>query len=42
MTIELGRTLTRPERRDLDSEAERLGAFLDPDGPRALVMVPPD
>ena len=31
MTIELGRALTPAERRDLDEEAERLGAFLDPD-----------
>jgi DNA glycosylase AlkZ-like len=42
MTIELGRRLTRDERRDLDEEAERLGAFLDPDGRRAMVMVRAD
>jgi Winged helix DNA-binding domain len=42
MTIEPGRRLTPAERRELDDEAERLGAFLDPDGPRSVVLVPPD
>ena len=41
MTIELGRPLTPAERRDLDEEAERPGAFLDPDGPRETRVVPP-
>jgi Winged helix DNA-binding domain len=41
MTIELGRTLTKAERRDLDEEAERLAAFLDPVGARERVLVPP-
>lgn len=42
MTIELGRPLTPAERRDLDEEAERLGAFLDPDSQRTVVLAPPD
>lgn len=41
MTIELGRVLSTSERRELDEEAERLGAFLDPDRSRAVVLVPP-
>ena len=40
MTIELGRVLSPAERRDLDEEAERLGAFLDPDGARETRVVP--
>jgi len=39
MTIELGRRLTKPERRELDAEAEALSAFLDPGRPRELVVV---
>lgn len=38
MTIELGRSLTPAEREDLEGEAERLGAFLDPDGRRELAI----
>jgi winged helix DNA-binding protein len=41
LTIELGRALTATERRDLDDEAERLAMFLDPDGRRATVVIPP-
>ena len=41
LTIELGRTVTATERRDLDDEAERLGEFLDPAGRRATVMILP-
>jgi hypothetical protein len=41
MTIELGRALSRAERRELDDEAERLALFLDPDVRRATVVVPP-
>jgi DNA glycosylase AlkZ-like len=40
MTIELGRALTPPERRDLEDEAARLAGFLDPDGVRDLVLIP--
>jgi Winged helix DNA-binding domain len=39
MTIELGRRLTKPERRDLDAGAEALSTFLDPDRPREIVVV---
>ncbi len=39
MTIELGRVLSPAERRELDEEAERLGAFLDPDRTRDVVLV---
>ena len=39
MTIELGRVLSPAERRELDEEAERLGAFLDPDRTREVVLV---
>jgi hypothetical protein len=39
MTVEIGRGLTPDERQDLEAEAERLGAFLDPDLRRALVVV---
>jgi len=39
MTIELGRRLTTPERRELDAEAEALSAFLDPDLAREIVVV---
>ena len=42
MTIELGRVLSPSERQDLDEEAERLGAFLDPDRSRTVVLIPPD
>lgn len=41
MTIELGRALTREERRDLEDEGARLAAFLDPDLERGIVLVPP-
>jgi hypothetical protein len=37
--VEIGRGLTPDERQDLEAEAERLGAFLDPDLRRALVVV---
>jgi hypothetical protein len=39
MTIDLGRRLTPAERRELEEEATRLGAFLDPDGTRELTIV---
>jgi hypothetical protein len=39
MTIELGRRLTKPERRELDAEAEALSVFLDPDREREIVVV---
>ncbi|MEO6206894.1 MAG: winged helix DNA-binding domain-containing protein [Candidatus Limnocylindrales bacterium] len=39
MTVELGRVLTMGERTDLEAEAEGLGGFLDPDGPRDLRIV---
>ncbi len=39
MTIELGRPLTGPERADLDAEAARLAAFLDPESTCELVIV---
>ena len=41
MTIELGRSLTPAERRDLEEEATRLATFLDPDRTRDLVIVEP-
>lgn len=41
MTIELGRKLTGAERADLEEEAARLAAFLDPDRERKLVIVEP-
>ncbi len=40
MTIELGRVLSAAERRDLEAEAERLGAFLDPEATREIVVGP--
>jgi Winged helix DNA-binding domain len=40
MTVELGRTLTPRERRDVQAEAERLSMFLDPDTTREVVVVP--
>jgi hypothetical protein len=39
MTVELGRRLSGAERADLDGEASRLAAFLDPDNERQLVIV---
>jgi Winged helix DNA-binding domain len=41
MTVELGRALSSAERRDLEAEAERLGAFLDPEARRDLVILEP-
>jgi hypothetical protein len=39
MTVELGRDLTPDERADLETEAEALSRFLDPDGAREVVIV---
>jgi hypothetical protein len=39
MTVELGRRLSKSERRELDAEAEALSAFLDPDRAREIVVV---
>jgi hypothetical protein len=39
MTIELGRRLTAGRRQELEGEATRLGAFLDPERTRELVIV---
>jgi hypothetical protein len=39
MTVELGRALTGPERADLEDEAGRLAAFLDPDDPASIAIV---
>ena len=39
MRIELGRSLTVAERRDLDAEAERLAAYLDPEVRREIEVV---
>ena len=39
MTVELGRRLSGAERADLEREASRLAAFLDPDRERQLVIV---
>jgi DNA glycosylase AlkZ-like len=39
MTIELGRRLSGSERADLEDEASRLAAFLDPDRNRDMVIV---
>jgi len=39
MTVELGRTLTPPERADLEGEADRLSRFLDPERPPVIVIV---
>jgi len=39
MTVELGRTLTPPERADLEGEADRLSRFLDPEKPPVIVIV---
>ena len=39
MTIELGRSLTPPERGDLEGEADRLARFLDPVSPPVIVIV---
>jgi hypothetical protein len=41
MTVELGRRLTGAEHADLEEEASRLAAFLDPDRERELVIVEP-
>jgi hypothetical protein len=41
MTVELGRGLTGAEHADLEKEASRLAAFLDPDRERELVIVEP-
>jgi Winged helix DNA-binding domain len=41
MTVELGRRLTGAERADLEEEASRLAAFLDPDRYREMVIVEP-
>jgi hypothetical protein len=38
-TIDLGRRLTPAERRELEEEATRLAAFLDPNRERELVIV---
>jgi hypothetical protein len=42
MTVELGRRLTPTERLELEEEATRLAAFLDPTGSRELVIVEGD
>lgn len=39
MTIELARPLSAEERRDVEAEADRLAAFLDPDRARELSIV---
>ena len=39
MTIELGRVLSAAERRDLEAEAERLAAFLDPEATREIAII---
>jgi hypothetical protein len=41
MTVELGRRLSGAEHADLEGEASRLAAFLDPDRERQLVIVEP-
>ena len=39
MTIELARRLSGAEQRDLEAEAERLAAFLDPERTREMTIV---
>jgi hypothetical protein len=39
MRIELGRSLTAAERRELDAEAERLATYLDPEARREIEVV---